>query len=224
MGAWWRSVSNMAPGMLAAFAVVAFLGTGARDAFSQQDAAALEHPKGHFKVERPANLTSDIAETVYRNIRGEMAAGYALARMPGIRDYPSWRRFNIVPYRSATHGARYVNNYANELGKTYGTFEKAGTLPRGAVLVKDSFTATADGDIYPGPMFVMEKMEAGFNPAGGDWRYSMIMPDGSLFGETGGDNSESVQFCNGCHAERREYDYLYFLPEAVRASPAETSQ
>lgn len=224
MGAWWRSVSRMAPGMLAASAVVAFLATGARDASSQQDAATLERPKGHFKVERPANLTPDTAETVYRDIRAEMAAGYALARMPGLRDYISWRRFNIVPYRSATHGARYVNNYANKVGEAYGTFEKAGTLPRGAVLVKDSFTVTADGDSYPGPMFVMEKMAANFNPAGGDWRYSMIMPDGSLFGETGGDNSNSVQFCIGCHAERREYDYLYFLPEAFRASPTTASQ
>jgi hypothetical protein len=224
MGARWRFVSKIAPGVLAMLVVAGFLAVSERDVSGEQDLDTLEHPKHHFRVEHPASLAPDVAERVYQDIRAEMAAGYVLAQMPELRDYLSWRRFNTVPYRSAAHGARYVNNYANHLGESYTAFEKAGTLPRGAVLVKDSFTATTNGDIYPGPMFVMEKMEPGFNPAGGDWRYSMIMPDGSLFGETRGDNSGSVQFCVDCHAKRREYDYLFFIPEAFRASPTETGQ
>jgi len=38
----------------------------------------------------------------------------------------------------------------------------------------------------------MEKMPSGFSYVTGDWRYSMIMPDGSLFGETRGANDERV--------------------------------
>lgn len=181
-------------------------------------------PRTHFKVERPADMVPNTAETVYRNIRAEMGAGYALSRMPNVRNYLSWRRFNKAPYRSATHGARYVNNYANRTGERYGDFEKAGEMPRGTILVKDSFTATAEGGIYPGPMFIMEKMEVGFSPPTADWRYTMIMPDGSLFGETNGTNGESVEFCVGCHATRKEYDHLFFLPPNLRVMPSEASR
>lgn len=209
------------PIFLIAMLVVA---VGGRVASGQQDAATIAKPKTHFKVERPADMFPNTAETVYQNIRAEMAAGYALARQPKLRSYLSWRRFNKAPYRSATHGARYVNNYANRAGQAYGGFEEAGILPAGSILVKDSFTATADGGIYPGPMFVMEKMQAGFNSQSGDWRYAMIMPDGSLFGETKGVNADAVQFCIGCHAGRQQYDHLFFLPEEFRLTPMAVDQ
>lgn len=203
------------------FAAVLLDGGGA---LGEQDNPVATIPKGHFKVERPADLFPNTAETVYQNIRAEMAAGYALARMPGLRNYLGWRRFNKAPYRSATHGARYVNNYGNRLGDAYGQFEGGGPLPAGAVVVKDSFTATADGGIYPGPMFIMEKMEAGFNPSSGNWRYTMIMPDGSLFGETNGVNSDSVSFCVGCHATQSDNDHLFFLPQEYRLTPLGAGQ
>jgi len=204
--------------LLVLSSVAAIIAAG-RVASAQQDNATLASPKSHFKVERPADLFPNTAETVYQNIRAEMAAGYALARMPDLRNYLSWRRFNKAPYRSATHGARYVNNYANRVGERYGAFEQAGRLPEGSIVVKDSFTATVDGGIYPGPMFVMEKMGAGFNAPSGDWRYRMIMPDGSLFGETNGVNSDNVAFCIGCHATRADTDHLFFLPEPYRLRP-----
>jgi hypothetical protein len=217
------SVAAMSTGLLALLVAAGVMVDG-RTASGQQDAVPLTKPKNHFKVERPADMFPNTAETVYQNIRAEMAAGYALARMPDLRNYLSWRRYNTAPYRSATHGARYVNNYGNRISKAYGAFERAGILPKGAMLVKDSFTATADGAIYPGPMFAMEKMAAGFNSSSGDWRYSMIMPDGSLFGETGGVNSQSVEFCIGCHATREQYDHLFFLPEEFRLTPVEADQ
>lgn len=222
MGRVWRSGATIVA--TAAFLLVLGAAGSGRVGAELGDAATLAKPKSHFKVERPAEMFPSTAETAYQNIRAEMAAGYALARMPNLRNYLSWRRFNRAPYRSATHGARYVNNYANETGEGYGAFEQAGTLPVGSVLVKDSFTATVDGGIYPGPMFVMEKMAAGFSSRSGDWRYTMIMPDGSLFGETNGVNSEAVQFCVGCHATRQKYDQLFFLPEEFRVTPFKLGQ
>jgi hypothetical protein len=213
--------TGLLPAVLLALSAVLGLTAGARIASAQQDGGDLAKPRTHFKVERPADMFPNTAETVYQNIRAEMAAGYALARMPELRNYLSWRRYNKTPYRSATHGARYVNNY---VGDAYGGFEKAGVQPQGSILVKDSFTATVEGVIYPGPMFVMEKMTPGFNPRGGDWRYSMIMPDGGLFGETNGVNSESVAFCIGCHATRAKNDHLFFLPREYRLKPLDASQ
>ena len=121
------------------------------------------------------------------------------------------------PYLSATHGRRFVNNYANAAAGDYGKFEDAGAMPQGAVIAKDSLMVTDDGTMAAGPMFIMEKMASGFNYVSGDWRYTMIMPDGSVFGVTKGENAERVAFCIGCHLARERFDHLYFLPKAFRA-------
>jgi hypothetical protein len=45
----------------------------------------------------------------------------------------------------------------------------------------------------------------------------MIMPDGSTFGTTGGQNAAAMAFCNECHAlVGEDQDYLYFLPDDYR--------
>ena len=44
-------------------------------------------------------------------------------------DYRGWAIYNTVPYQSATHGGRYVNNYANETAAAYGKFEDFGEMP-----------------------------------------------------------------------------------------------
>jgi hypothetical protein len=63
----------------------------------------------------------------------------------------------------------------------------------------------------------MEKMPQGFNEKSRDWRYTMIMPDGSVFGVTNGADSRKVQFCITCHQRAgAENDHLYFLPDAYR--------
>ena len=80
---------------------------------------------------------------------------------------------------------------------------------------------TEDGEVLPAPLFVMEKMSANFSYVSGDWRYTMIMPDGSVFGTTKGENSDRVDFCIGCHLAVENQDHLYFVPKSIRAMPAE---
>lgn len=181
-------------------------------------AAAAENPEfnkpsRHFKVERPANLSGTAALTVYLRVLDEMSAGYRLSGDKSAGSYRNWRRFNKTPYRSATHGERFVNNYANTIGRVYGRFEAVGEMPVGAMLAKDAFAVTAQGDVFLGPLFLMEKMPAGFNPASGNWRYSMIMPDGSVFGRTKGEGAARVEFCITCHRTAGEKnDHLFFVP------------
>jgi hypothetical protein len=136
------------------------------------------------------------------------------------RSYQSWQRVNTVPYVSATHGSRYVNNYPGpEAAQAYGRFEEIGTMPTGGRIAKDSFTVSPDGRIAVGPLFVMEKMQQGFNASTHNWRYTMIMPDGSVFGVTNGQGSQNMQFCAECHAlVAAEQDNLFFLPEEFRVS------
>lgn len=174
-------------------------------------------PTKHFSVDNPADLSDTDAEDIYRRLTGPLRRGYALADHPVARAYQSWSRYNTTPYRSETHGERFVNNYANGLARAYGSFEEAGPLPSGSIVAKDSFAVTAAGDVFAGPLFIMEKMPQGFNAASRDWRYSMIMPDGSVFGVTKGQDSHKVQFCITCHARAGDdNDHLFFLPEAYR--------
>ena len=168
----------------------------------------------HFRVENPARLDGARAAAIYEQIRSRLVAGYRLSRIELAEDYVRWRRYNRVPYLSATHGDHYVNNYANSLAVRYG---EAVSQPEGTVLAKDSFTVTRDGDVYSGPLVLMEKMAPGFSPEGNDWRYTMIMPDGSLLGVTGGVEAAQVGYCRECHVTAPAgHDHLFFVPEEHR--------
>ncbi len=192
-------------------------GTAGAQTGASQSESSPQKPIRHFRVERPASLTGADALTIYNRIRDDMVAGYRLSTFPDAEKYRTWRRYNTVPYRSAQHGERYVSNYANDKADAYRHFEAAGEMPVGAVLVKDSFAVTKRGDVFSGPLFVMEKMPPGFNLASRDWRYTMVMPDGSLFGATHGEGTARVEFCVTCHKlAGHEQDHLFYVPEKYR--------
>ena len=82
---------------------------------------------------------------------------------------------------------------------------------------KDSFTVTGDGKTAVGPMFLMKKMPAGFNKASRDWKYTMIMPDGRVFGASGGKNAAAMKFCYECqNGVAPDQDTVMLLPEKFR--------
>ncbi|MFQ5984649.1 MAG: cytochrome P460 family protein [Alphaproteobacteria bacterium] len=170
-------------------------------------------------------LTFDEATAAYACIKGILKRGYfksAQAASTGshharYQDYQEWARYSTRPYVSATHGGRFVQNYANVVAKAYGKYEDAGRMPVGAILAKDSFLVQ-NGRVAPGPLFVMEKMRAGFNEASGNWRYTLVMADGRVVGTTNGEGSQNVAFCAGCHMglTGEETDSLFFLPDEYR--------
>ncbi|MGF1641886.1 MAG: cytochrome P460 family protein [Rhodospirillales bacterium] len=166
-----------------------------------------------------AEITVDEARATYACLRAEMAAAYAKAGLGKVAGYQQWANVALAPYQSATHGSRYVNNYANAVGaESYARFEEVGTMPAGSVLAKDSFVVRPDGRVAVGPLFVMEKTAPGASAATGDWRYTMIMADGSVFGTTGGAGSARMEFCAECHSVvADDQDSLFFLPEPLRA-------
>jgi len=165
-------------------------------------------------------LTEKELEAAYNCLYPEMAAGYAKAGIPAAKDYKKWaKRFSRVSYQSATHGGRMVNNYSNTTGKkAYAQYENLKKAPQGAVYIKDSFSVGGNGSLTPGPIFLMEKKQAGFNEATGDWRYYLILPNGNLFGVTKGKNDAGMKFCQDCHVGGEDNDFLLFLPEEVRVS------
>ena len=181
-------------------------------------------------------LSNTAAADTYDRIAKQLHAGYVKSGDPVAAVYFNWQRYNMAPYISETHGRRYVNNYANTAASAYAGFEEAGVMPQGSVLAKDSFrvvptnpcatinpcttnpcSVETSSGLQAGPLFIMEKMVTGFNLATGDWRYTMIMPDGSIFGTTDGPGSAKMQFCADCHgAVGDKQDHLYFLPEEYR--------
>lgn len=177
-------------------------------------------PKTHFKVRDPANLSDAEAAEIYETVARQLHAAYSLSKHPAAASYQRWRRYNTAPYRATDHGERYLNNYANPQARAYGLYERVGELPAGSVIAKDSFAVTQSGRVFAGPLFLMEKMPAGFDPPGGDWRYTMIMPDGGIWGVTKGENSANMDFCAECHAKAGPaQDFLFFLPERLRVQP-----
>ena len=149
-----------------------------------------------------------------------MAGRYNDAGHPAAADYASWAPFAIRPYLSRAHTNRYVVNYANAIAaEHYARFEAIDEMPVGAILAKDSFAVTQRGRVVIGALSIMEKMPDGFNPDYGDWRFSLVLPDGRLFGSTNGTDASSVEFCQRCHRDAGpEQDYLYFLPRRFRVT------
>jgi len=170
-------------------------------------------PKKHFKILKPTQLTGPEALSVYDNVRTRMVRGYGQSGEMSANRYQQWELLNIQPYPSATHGNRYVNNYANAVAKGYGQLKAGQKLAVGSILAKDSFTVTKDRSVFPGALFIMEKLGKGKSLDTGDWRYQMIMPDGSLFGDTQGTGAGKVAFCAGCHAIVSDTDYVFQVPK-----------
>lgn len=166
-----------------------------------------------------AVLTDEEAQQAYACALPAMRRGYAASELKAARDYTTWRRFAIAPYRSRRHNGRYVSNYANTVAAgPYSRYEAAGTMPVGSILAKDSFVVSEGGRVMFSALALMEKMPPGFNPEGGDWRFTLVLPDGRVFGRTGTSDGYAVNFCQKCHHKATpETDFLQLLPEAYRA-------
>ena len=190
-------------------AVIAGLLSGASSAQETGETA-------HVPLENPAELSQAQANAIYDELKARLDALYAPANLELIKEYQSWKRYNSAPYISATHGQRYVNNFVNDIGKDYGKLKSGEVYPAGTVIAKDSITVTDDGKQFPGAMFVMEKLAAGTSPATADWRYVMVIPDGSIFGDTVGSEPELVEYCHVCHEAVADNDYVFYIPEDYR--------
>lgn len=175
-----------------------------------------ERDDSHIAIENPAELSKDEARKIYSDLRNRMASLYAMSDMAEIKNYQSWKLFNDAPFISATHGQRYVNNYANAIAVNYAILKEGEKLPVGSVLAKDSITVTGDGRVFPGAMFGMEKLPEGTSPRTADWRYFMVIPDGSIYGDSTGDNPDLMIYCHECHLAVEDRDFTFFVPEEYR--------
>lgn len=172
----------------------------------------------YFGPDEGVALSDEEARRLHGCAKAAMAATYSKAGLAAAVGYQAWTNYATTPYVSATHAQRYVNNYANEIASNYKNYESVGALPVGAVVVKDSLSVSPDGRVTIGPLFMMEKVA---HVAGtrfpSPWRFTMVMPEGWVFGTTGGPGDANVAFCADCHgAVADTNDSLYFLPPQYR--------
>jgi hypothetical protein len=174
----------------------------------------------------------DTMRSAYGDEWIDMAPGFAAGQIPLLHlaaygdsgldeaeSFVDWPNVARVPYESGTHGGRLVTNHVNPEGEeAYREYEDIDEMPVGGIAAKPSFTISPQGEALLGPLFLMEKMEAGWNAESGDWRYTSVMPDGTIAVRTLDVNDEQAVTCAQCHmAMGGDQDSLLFLPEEYRA-------
>jgi len=112
--------------------------------------------------------------------------------------YRSWHRRDDHPIQSPAHGGLYVTIYANDTAVTTPDQEVLTGIAVGSTLATPIYSISENGTVFAGPMLIMEKMNRGFNTPGGDWRYTLIAPDGTLIGDNTGTRKKTIKFCKHC--------------------------
>jgi hypothetical protein len=134
-------------------------------------------------------------------------------------DRATYAKVNKASFESPTHGHRFVDIYVNPIGLE--AYRSDAPMPVGSIVVKTSREAKdgAPTDVA-GPIFVMEKRAAGFDPEHDDWWYGLHwaeVPDGwrpKMGGATQvywRSPSPKVGYCAGCHDA---YDRELGMPPA----------
>jgi hypothetical protein len=110
---------------------------------------AAKNPCGPCGAAAVIDLTPEEAATAYEYVKAQLKAGYAASDIAFAKIYQGSPRFNKVPYRSTTHGNRFVNNYTATAA--YGKFETGGAMPQGTLIAKDSLLSRPTGRWPPAP-------------------------------------------------------------------------
>ncbi|MEM1049318.1 MAG: cytochrome P460 family protein [Pseudomonadota bacterium] len=165
-------------------------------------------------------LSDAQALALFDCIKERLYSGLQRSGLAEAKAYRDWPMASTNPFISATHGNRFVNHYVNETGReAYLKWDAIGgrTMPVGSIAAKESFNITKNGEVRPGPFFLMEKVSAGSLPETDDWKYTLMFPNGKVVGVSGTETGGKVKFCHDCHVGVLEdQDALFFPDEAYR--------
>jgi hypothetical protein len=147
----------------------------------------------------PSVKRTDPVDTVVPST--PMEANNSFAPLEVGSDWGTYTRVNRTPFRSQTHGNRMVDVHVNSIGAA-SYAEPTAKIPVGTVVVKTS----VDDQGRPGPLFVMEKRAAGYNPEHDDWHFAIhwAEPTGPWKKRFGGPiywrtPSTKADYCADCH-------------------------
>ncbi|MHA1528434.1 MAG: cytochrome P460 family protein [Alphaproteobacteria bacterium] len=148
------------------------------------------------------DLIFEEAQVVYDCIAADLHAGYMKGDKKWIpaefvADYRNWTPANTLPANPGFHGGRFLLTWINEVGaEEYLKFaDEDVNIPAGAVIAKESFAVTVAGKVKKGPLFIMQKVEAGVSPETNDWYYMAVAPNGTPMAVN------VMKACNECHME-----------------------
>ena len=147
-----------------------------------------------------SELTYEDAKTVYDCIEADLHAGYAAGDKKWIpsefvTDYRNWTPASTLPANPGFHGGRFLLTWVTEPGaQEYNKYKDADVnIPAGTVIAKESFAVNDEGKVQMGPLFIMQKVEAGKSPETMDWYYMMVAPNGAP------QAVPVMTACNECH-------------------------
>jgi len=146
-----------------------------------------------------SELTGAEAQAVYDCIAADLHKGYATGDKRWIdagfvRYYRDWTRASSFPAAPGFHGERFLVTWVNPTGAdAYLDYAEDPVIPSGTVIAKESFAVGDDGKVHAGPLFLMQKVEAGVSPQTDDWYYMMVAPDGAPVAV------EVMSACSECH-------------------------
>ena len=114
-----------------------------------------------------------------------------------VKDYRNWGLASTAPAAPGFHGQRFLVTYVNAVGfDEYTEYKSANVnIPAGTVIAKESFKVSESGKATAGPLFFMQKAEAGASPKTDDWYYMMVMPNGAPAAVN------VFSACSACHME-----------------------
>jgi len=146
------------------------------------------------------DLTHDEAQAVYDCIKEDLHAGYMTGDkmwIPAafVADYRGWTPANTLPANPGFHGGRFLLTFVSEPGASaYLEYKDENVdIPAGTVIAKESFAVDDAGKVEKGPLFIMQKVEAGKSPETMDWYYMAVAPNGSPMAVP------VMTACNECH-------------------------
>jgi hypothetical protein len=147
-----------------------------------------------------SELTYGEAQVVYDCIAADLHAGYTAGDKKWIpsefvADYRGWTPASTLPANPGFHGGRFLLTWVSEPGaQEYLKYKDADvTIPAGTVIAKESFAVNDAGKVEKGPLFIMQKVEAGKSPETMDWYYMMVAPSGEP------QAVPVMTACNECH-------------------------
>jgi hypothetical protein len=155
----------------------------------------------------PASSTPTPADTKMHRMMDEGMAmetdeGSTFGPLEVGADWQTYTRVNTTSFHSPTHGGRMVDVLVNDVGLAAYQGGDDVAIPVGAIIVKTSREESGAA----GPIFVMEKRAAGFDPDHEDWYYAIHWADppepwatrlgGPLYWRT---PSKKADYCWECH-------------------------